>query len=65
MKYNNADKLKELKARLIELKKVEGNKPFDNDYVEKIVDLAEECYNTDTNKEPKSTLYDENKKRKE
>lgn len=50
MKYNNSDKLKQLKARLIELKQVEGNRPFDNDYVEKIVDLAEECYNTDTNK---------------
>lgn len=65
MKYNNSDKLKQLKARLIELKQVEGNRPFDNDYVEKIVDLAEECYNTDTNKEPKTTPSKENKKSKE
>lgn len=44
---NNADKLKELKTRLIELKEKEGDRPIDDDYLDEMIDIAVDCFNED------------------
>ena len=45
----NADKLKYLKARLIEFKQKEGDRPIDNDYLEEMIEIAVDCLNEDDN----------------
>lgn len=52
MKRKNDDKFKELRARLIEFKEAEGDRPIDDDYLEKIVDIAEECFGSRVQKAP-------------
>ncbi len=45
----NADKLNDLKARLIEFKQKEGDRPFDNDYFDEMIDIAVDCFKDDEN----------------
>lgn len=43
----NADKLKDIKSRLIQLKQKEGDRPFDNDYFDEMIDIAVDCFKDD------------------
>ena len=45
----NTDKLNVLKARLIELKQKDGNRTIDNNYLDEIIDIAEDCFKEDQN----------------
>ncbi len=46
---NNADELKELKARLTKLKQEEGDRAIDNHYLDKMIDIAVDCFSEDKN----------------
>lgn len=45
----NTDKLNVLKARLIELKQEKVGRPIDNDQLDKMIDIAVDCYKNYTN----------------
>ncbi|NLA63298.1 MAG: hypothetical protein GX857_08785 [Bacteroidales bacterium] len=45
----NADKLKDLKSHLIQFKQEEGDRPFDNDYFDEMIDIAVDCFKDDKN----------------
>lgn len=50
MKDSQANKIKEMEARIKELEQVVGQKQMNVDYLEKMIDLAEEHYDIDVKK---------------
>ena len=42
----NADKLNDLKARLTELKQERDDRTIDNNYLDEMIDITVECFNS-------------------